>query len=501
MNSLKVGDNVIAARRAEGSSVLTGVEHRAKVLAFTAADRYGRRFVTVQYEQQLDGFPDIDTIKMKSGKGGNATVLPAPPAEDESPLLSSQSSAASSSSELPATQRYSAAAAAAADDAAAGSEPGCKWTPEWERKVPRNFGETNALHLLRAKVPDHILHRWQAMSKDFTVQELFATNANSALRDVHLTCLKDLVGTTEYSSVPVKSGQNMAPNFGLTELFVHQSIGGRTGRARFKGLMFFYLMCRHPEQVVWPEFVPTTDKSSKRRRCQPFSLAEIGRLIAIVADQKNMALVSMLFKKWKRSELDSNVGRKGAAYYWDQLAKLYNDGSYVPIECAEFKDHVDSCGTASTYSTRMLPEYRAGDNLRTKWTSLKAGYALFHANYNRSGHNEPDPRKYTSELPVLLMHYTFHDTPFESWAAKRLLHGSIDDAGDGEGGGPPKKSRKKKVDFTFSADTVIATSTLYETLANRDHGLMTDEQLEEHQVRMRRATKLMDMCLDKLENM
>ena len=62
------------------------------------------------------------------------------------------------------------------------------------------------------------------MSKDFTVQELFATNANITLRGVHLTCLKDLVGTTEYSSVPVKSGQNMAPNFGLTELFVPERI-------------------------------------------------------------------------------------------------------------------------------------------------------------------------------------------------------------------------------------------------------------------------------------
>ena len=216
------------------------------------------------------------------------------------------------------------------------------------RKVPIQFGATNALHLLRAKVPQHILARWQQVSKDFTVKELFGTNANSTLRDVHLTGLEDLVGTTEYCSVPVKSGQNMAPNFGLTELFVHQSIGGRTGRARFKGLMFFYLMCRHPEQVVWPEFVPGTDKSSKRRRIQPFSLAEIGRLVALLADQKNQSIVSMLFAKWTRAELDSNKGRKGKAYYWDQLAKVYNDGSYVPPECAEFKDHVASCGTAST---------------------------------------------------------------------------------------------------------------------------------------------------------
>ena len=524
MTSLKVGDLVIAARGAEGSDVLTGVEHHATILSFTRADRYGRRHVTVEYQKHVAGFPDIDTIKMKSGKGGNATVLPAPPAEAESPLMSSQSSTSSESTplvssqnstmsepptlseseaaELLVTQTYC-APDEDVHDPVQGSEPGCKWTPEWEHKVPIPFGEVNALHLLRLKVPDHILARWQQVSKNFVVKDLFGPNAaaNVTLRGVKLTGLKDLVGATEYSSVPVKTGQNKAPHFGLTELFVEQSIGGRTTRARPKGHMYFYLMCRHPEQVQWTEFVPNTAVSSKRRRTTPFSLAEIGRLVAIIVDSKNAALVTMLLKKWDRAEVDASAGKKGVGYYWDQLAKLYNDQSYVPTECAAFQDHVASCDTEATYSTKMLPEYRHGNNLRTKWTLLRSSYALFHSKYTRSGHNEPDPTRYTSDLPVLLMHYTFTDTPFEAWAAKSMLHGSVDDAGDGLGGAKvlPKKKKQKRVSFT--ADQVIAAATVYETLTTLNAGSMTEEEMEEHKVRIRRAAKLMDTFLDRLENL
>ena len=266
-------------------------------------------------------------------------------------------------------------------------------------------------------------------------------------------------------------------------------------RARPKGHMYFYLMCRHPEQVQWSEFVPNTAVPSKRRRTTPFSLAEIGRLFAIIVDSKNAALVSMLLKKWKCAELDASAGKKGVAYYWDQLTKLYNDQSYV------LTDHVASCDTETTYSTKMLPEYRHGNNLRTKWTLLRSSYALFHSKYTRSGHNEPDPTRYTSDLPVLLMHYTFTDTPFEAWAAKSMLHGSVDDAGDGLGGAKvlPKKKKQKRVSFT--ADQVIAAATVYETLTTLNAGSTTEEEMDEHKVQFRRAAKLMDICLDKLKNL
>ena len=111
MTSLKVGDLVIASRRSEGSSILTGVEHHTTILSFTRSDRYGRRHVTVKYHKHVAGFPDIDTIKMKSGRGDNETVLTTLPTESESPLMSSQSSASSESSiasesELSTTQTY-----------------------------------------------------------------------------------------------------------------------------------------------------------------------------------------------------------------------------------------------------------------------------------------------------------------------------------------------------------------------------------------------------------
>ena len=40
-------------------------------------------------------------------------------------------------------------------------------------------------------------------------------------------------------------------------------------------------------------------------------------------------MVSMLFQKWTRSDLDVKAGKKGAAFYWDEVAKLFNDKSYV----------------------------------------------------------------------------------------------------------------------------------------------------------------------------
>ena len=114
--------------------MLTGVEYHGTILSFTRADHYGRRQVTVKYDKRIDNFPDIDTIKMQSGKGGNATVLVAPLDEDEESLItSSQSSSSFASTEesevasLAVTQTY---CVEASGDAAAGSAVGCKWKPE-----------------------------------------------------------------------------------------------------------------------------------------------------------------------------------------------------------------------------------------------------------------------------------------------------------------------------------------------------------------------------------
>ena len=347
-------------------------------------------------------------------------------------------------------------------------------------------------------MPPHIKARWALEDDKFVVSKLFSGGAaaNVNLRDVHLTGLKKFVGATEYTKVKIKSHSNEAPNLGLDKLFAQQEISGRIARARQKGMMFFYLMCRHPEQVKWPEFAP-----HKRCRATSLSLAEIGRLVAILADPQNTSIVSMILREWTRAELDAKAGKKGVAYYWDQLAQLFNNTSYVPAENTDFADHVTSCGTEARYSTGLVPEYRNGDQLRTKWTALRSSYALFHSRFNKSGHNSADPTMFTTDLHVLLMHYTFHDTPYEAWAAKSMLDGAVDDAGDG-GGGSVKtaKRRKKSVHFSI-ADHVIATTTVYDTLANADRAKMTEQEIDEHKVRFRRASKLMDACLDKLEDM
>ena len=89
------------------------------------------------------------------------------------------------------------------------------------------------------------------MIPNFVVNKLFAdcAAANITLRDVQLTGLKDFVGATEYTQVPVKTNTTKAPHLGLDKLFVQQTISGRIARAIQKRLMFFYLMCRHPGQV------------------------------------------------------------------------------------------------------------------------------------------------------------------------------------------------------------------------------------------------------------
>ena len=364
-------------------------------------------------------------------------------------------------------------------------------------EVPADFGGSSALDLLATDVPAHIKDRWQIINKDCNVQELFGTNAraNQALDGLALQVLLPLTGETEYNRVNAKTTCKVAPNLGLWEIFSMNKIHGRTSRARSKGLMFFYLMCCNPDAVVFPEF----QVANKRRRSSPFTLAEIGRLVAIIADKANRSLVSMLFKKWTRAELDARAGNRGQSYYWTQLAERYNNNRYKPDECQAFADHVKSCSTGAIYSTHYLPELRSGDQLKTAWGVLRANYALFYSKYTRSGHNEPDPCAYTNDLQVLLMHWTFDDTDMVSWAAKSMVVGALDDAGDGDGAaaaaaakGPTK--RKK----TFTADKILAGVSMYEAIFNAPVDNMTEDELCTHIVRRKQVASIVDVCLTSL---
>ena len=355
-----------------------------------------------------------------------------------------------------------------------------------------DFKTKNALDILDTAVPTHIIDRWQMINKDCNVDSLFSNTAkaNKALDGICLKTLLPLTGETEFAKVHSKTTHSKAPELGLWEIFSAFKIEGRTARARSKGLMFFYLMTIFPRDVEFPEF-----HAEKRKRASAFSLAETGRLVAIIADRENRALVSMLFKKWTRADLDARAGRKGQAYYWVQLGKLYNNKDYQPEDNEIFADHVDSCGTASIYSTRYVPEYRTGDNLKTHWTGLRANYAVFYSKYERSGHHNPDPTSYTTDLPVLLMHYTFYDTDMLSWAAKSMTSGALDDAGDGAAGSSTTRMAKKKKKSTLAAETILASATVFEAIYNVSHDTMTEDELKEHTVRRKSAGDIMNVCL------
>ena len=194
----------------------------------------------------------------------------------------------------------------------------------------------------------------------------------------------------------------------------------------------FFFACTKPDDVEFPEF----DKpKGKRERSTPFSLSEKGRLVAIMIDTHNLSIVSMLMKKWSRADLDAKAGKKGVAHYWCEFAKLFNDKSYVSPQTDEFADYVDSkcveTEDAFVYDTSLVSELRSGDSLRSQWSNLRSDYALFRSKYDRSGHHNPDPTCYTTDLPTLLMHYAFKDTAMSAWAAKTLHGGEYDDAGDG----------------------------------------------------------------------
>ena len=519
MSSLvKEGDHVIASRKAHGSDVLSSVMHHAKVLSIGRPNRHGNQTITLEYRDDLAGYPRMDTIKFfpEGHTEVAATVVKAVDGEDSddttagvessqsaaevsfataeaataTSVMSSQSSVASvissqssvASTQLPATQVYTA--------------PGHAWLPEYSCRIPDDFDKFDARSLLRCAIPDHIKARWAQINKQLLVGELFATNtsANAALQGVQLKLLGPLCGTVENSEVASKSHKKADGELGLVEVFEKFKIAGRTQRARRKGLMFFFLMTAHPDNVVFPPF------GIKRKRASPYSLAEVGRLVGLLSDSANVTLVSMLYKKWTRTELDAKTGEKGIAHFWTLLSNKFNDRSYLPPACAEFADHIISCGSPSVYTTALVPEYRCGDSLRDKWGTLRANYGLFLQKYNKSGHNEPDATKYSKDLLVLLMHYVFTGHPLEQWASKTIGDGAVDDVGDGCVPSTAAKHRSKKSKVTFGADSVIAASNLYETIHNLNTDNMDDEDKEKHMVRLNRVTAIVDKFLDKFED-
>ena len=273
-------------------------------------------------------------------------------------------------------------------------------------------------------------------------------------------------------------------------------------RAKTKGLMFFFLACRDPAQVSFPAFV----NEKKRVRAQPFSLAEKGRLVSILSDPENVQIVSELMNKWDRADLDAKAGAKGVAHYWDRLAVLFNDPKYVPPTCQEFADYVHALGDSYSYATGLVPEYRTGEFLRDHWGKLRQAYGVFSSRYDRSGCNEPDPTKYSTDLPTLLMHWTFHNMPLGSWAAKSCGDDQIvDDAGDGATSDTSarKKTRRpaagKSASKQNTNDRILAGAAMYETLHSVKVQDLDPEEAQRHKQRVRRMGCILDSFLDSWE--
>ena len=493
-SELQTGDQVYAARKRKGSHMLSTACHEATVLAVTPSNNRGKRLITVQYaEDRGPLYTQVDSINfvLAGTKGMAATIIPR-----EATVADENEVAQMSVAE---------AAVPVATLGAEADAPPIVPLPATglvgAMSVPAKFGSMNAAEVLGVDIPSHILSRWRVIDTKMRVQELFGTvpRAAIALKGVKILSLSEFTGESSYNRVPVRTGSKVRP--GLIELFASEKIKGRTTRARTKGLMFFFLACREPNQVRFPSFQPNPEDDEAR--IEPFSLSEQARLASLMADPDNVQVVSMLMKKWTRADLDAAAGAKGIAHYWDKIAVMFNDIKYVPIVSNEFVDYVETLGDGYSCRTDLVPEYRSGDVLRTQWSKLRRVYALFHSKYERSGMNEPDPCKYSTDLPTLLMHWTFYETSMGAWAAKSCDESQVvDDAGDGSSasaGGDRKRMRiQSKKTSSDMNECILAGAAMYDSL----HGVNIKdlahdpEEVQRHNERVRRIGRMTDSLLD-----
>ena len=477
--------------------------HEATIMHFYKVNHRGKELVTLEYAKDLGtNYLKIDTIKyVPSGTKGAAatvTVLPAVQKPFHKPREPVEQIAPEVLDMTP-------------PDAVVASSPG---TPVptipkdvslvGSTSVPQGFGSMNAAAIVGIEVPNHIKARWQIRDPKMRVHNLFhdGVHASKQLDGVELKFLKEFTGETVYGKVPSKTHDKSAPRMGLTELFVHLKIKGRSMRANVKGMQFFFLACTRPQDIVWPAFQST----GKRQRAATFSLVEQGRLVGILKDPQNMDLTTMLMKKWSRADLDAKSGDKGVEQFWTQLAVIFNDDTYFPDPCKDFANYVESLDDGYVYATNLVPAYRTGDCLKTQWSKLRKAYAEFYARYDRSGQNGADPTEFSKDLPTLLMHFTFSKTTLLAWAAKRA-GAQVDDAGDGsatETSVVRKRKRTRKGSTSLrggdSHQRLIAGAALYETLHTVMAHCKDEDELKAHEERVRRVNHIMDMCLSEFEN-
>ena len=148
-------------------------------------------------------------------------------------------------------------------------------------RIPKNFGQMNAQQALGIKLPAHIEARLQLLDPEMRVETLFGPErtACKALMGWQINSLKKYCGTGAYSEVSVRSNNKDCGKMGLLELIRHLHLKGGTMRAKTKGMMFFFLACRAPSDIVFPESkVPKTPN----KPVPVFTLSEKGRLVSFI---------------------------------------------------------------------------------------------------------------------------------------------------------------------------------------------------------------------------
>ena len=510
----KQGDLVFASRKAKDSSQLSAAVHPAQIICIRGTERRGKEYVTLRYEEKKRGYDDVDIIYFvpegaaaKAAKlnptvryrqvPDEAPVAEAPPTAEE--VTPPAAEGVTTAAEIACRAAVAAASYDAAHDE--GQAAAVTTIPSGlvgKVRIPKNFGQMNAQQALGIKLPAHIEARLQLLDPEMRVETLFGPErtACKALMGWQINSLKKYCGTGAYSEVSVRSNNKDCGKMGLLELIRHLHLKGGTVRAKTKGMMFFFLACRAPSDIVFPEFkVPKTPN----KPVPVFTLSEKGRLVGVISDPTNMLLVQKLMEKWTHRELDSLEGEKGVAYYWNQLAEIYNDPKYKPPVTHEFAEYV-STKDGYRYAPHLVPYYRYASTLRSHWTDMRGVYGVFYAKYNKSGHNESDPTCYAhGDMVSLLMHWTFHENPIQAWAAKSC---DPDDAMDSDGlmsstkKSTPNKKRKRAregaLHIDSEGDRLQALGSIYGTLHAVDVKNLPEEMVEKHVERVRTCGKILD---------
>ena len=177
--------------------------------------------MTLRYAEKKVGYADIELIEYVPEE-------PEAKAQKKNPTVRVRevvqaTAAETAAAAAVAAANYDAAAAAtipSPDDAVAGTTvPMIPLGLQGQDRVPKDFGEMNALEALGVQVPHHVEARWRIIDPEMKVEKLFGLErtANKTLSGWQLNFLSSYCGTTAYTEVPVKTKNRELSKMGLVE--------------------------------------------------------------------------------------------------------------------------------------------------------------------------------------------------------------------------------------------------------------------------------------------